>query len=113
MHSESYNYIERNGKIEPIDHNRRIHNFFYALNILLPIEKRLSDTEIERISSYLYEVLEKDNKRLKAKLKEKQTIHFSIRLLIAILEDLRDAGYRKLTLDELVEVIARTVRKER
>jgi len=64
MRWESYNYIKRNGKIEPIDHDRRIHNFFHELNNLLPIEKRLSDTEIERISSFLYEVLEEDNKRL-------------------------------------------------
>ena len=64
MRWEGYNYIKRNGKIEPIDHNHRIHNFFYALNNLLPIEKRLSDREIERISSYLYEILEEDSKRL-------------------------------------------------
>jgi len=65
MHwKKNYNYMERNGKIEPIDHDRRIHNFFYALNNLLPVEKRLSDTEIERISSCLHEVLEEDSKRL-------------------------------------------------
>ncbi len=58
------NYKEKDGKYLPVIHNYRIHVFFYALNNLLPIEKRLSDTEIERISSYLDEVLEKDNKRL-------------------------------------------------
>jgi len=58
------NYKKKDGKYIPIGHNRRIHNFFYALNNLLPKEKRLSDTEIERISSYLYEVLEEDSKRL-------------------------------------------------
>jgi len=63
MHN-TINYKEKNGKYIPIGHNRRIHNFFYALNNLLPIEKRLSDTEIERISSYLYEILEEDSKRL-------------------------------------------------
>ena len=101
MHSGSYNYIERNGKIEPIDHNRRIHNFFYALNILLPIEKRLSDTEIERISSYLYEILEEDNKKLKD---PKQTA-FSIRQLMAMLEDLLEDGYRTLSFDELMDIL--------
>ena len=58
------NYKEKDGKHIPIGHNRRIHNFFYALNNLLPVEKRLSDTEIERISFYLHEVLEEDSKRL-------------------------------------------------
>jgi len=61
---ESHNYIKSNGKWIAIGYNRRIHNFFYALNNLLPKEKQLSAPEIERISSYLHEVLEKDNKRL-------------------------------------------------
>lgn len=59
------NYKKEDGKVQPIAHNRRIHNFFYGLNNLLPIEKQLSDTEIERISSFLHEVLEEDNKRLR------------------------------------------------
>jgi len=58
------NYKEKNGKYLPVIHNCRIHVFFHELNNLLPIEKRLSDTEIERISSYLYEILEEDSKRL-------------------------------------------------
>jgi len=58
------NYKEKNGKYIPLDHKRRVHNFLYALNNLLPIKKQLSDTEIERISSFLYEVLEENNKRL-------------------------------------------------
>ncbi|MHA1396160.1 MAG: hypothetical protein ACTSSF_00320 [Candidatus Heimdallarchaeaceae archaeon] len=56
------NYKEKNGKYIPLDHKRRVHNFLYALNNLLPIEKRLSDTEIERISSFLHEVSEEEGR---------------------------------------------------
>ena len=49
------NYKKENGKIQEVTHNRRIHNFFYGINHLLPIEKRLSDAEIEEISDFLNE----------------------------------------------------------
>jgi len=93
------NYKKKDGKYIPIGHNRRIHNFFHELNILLPIEKRLSDTEIERISSFLYEVLEEDNK----KLKNKQI--FSTRQLIAIFQDLLEDGFPSISFNELMDIL--------
>ena len=94
------NYKKKGGKYIPVGHNRRIHNFFYALNSLLPIEKQLSDTEIERISSFLYKVLE-DNKRLK---NPKQTI-FSTRKLIATFQDLLEDGFSTISFDELMDIL--------
>ena len=52
---KEFNYKIVNGKNIPEEHNRRIHNFLYALNNLLPLEKRLSDTEIEQIAIFLRE----------------------------------------------------------